>query len=77
MATCFRLLVEPIDLPSSSFGIHLNKDENPLLCRQKEFVLTFESIGNIFHREAALIGQPQQSCTRHSDWPRYKRPDLQ
>ena len=28
-----------------------------------------DSIGNIFNRQAALIGQPQQSCACISDWP--------
>ena len=32
-------------------------------CRRKD------SIGNILNRQAALIGQPQQSCARVSDWP--------
>ena len=43
--------------------------KKPLLVDKRGSFSPYDSIGNILNRQAALIGQPIQSCAHASDWP--------
>ena len=49
-------------------SIYINMKSHNCVDRRSSFS-SYGFTGNISNRQAALIGQPQQSCARISDWP--------